>query len=752
MKSAIKVLLVVIVSLTVLAVFSKKTLEKAELTFYDWRLKNSSRDTKPLPFVVIGITQNFGQVVGEPFSRKHYTEILKVLEREGASVIGFDIFFPQITDKTIDREFIEEIRKSQKVVLPVFSPVRTTKREEIFYLADGIRSSAPDFNSAAVSLGHINTLIDSDQVIRRVPAFIKTKDRVYPQISLEIVRIYRGEKGLDNIYPGKKTSPIFKNDGSIYVKTLPPETIERSFIPFEDVLEGRYPKGHFKNKVVLIGQTIVGAKNADLIPTPHGTQFGVIFQAAVLDNALSGNYIYRLKPSFLSVAIVATGIITGLIFLSSGVIGSTFLLIVLSTIFISFSLYLMRNGIFLDTVPFLIMFFSMYLCSLIYSLVNAFKKLFEKESALKVINQVEEEITDILNPSEITGLSGDMSFSGIEVEELIQQTPGFIMRTLLASLGIAAGVFIHILPSKKHQIITLYGDILPEEIEKLVDEYLSEKKDILIKRRVASEKIYNLLFLPVISIPTFKILGIFINKHPSIFSRTPSFSKDDIPIIHILSLQAMLAIQNSRLNLALQGTQKESIFRLSVAIEYRDRETGAHIHRVSAYAELIAKSMGFSSAEAALIRNAMPLHDIGKIAIPDYILLKPGKLTPQERKIIEQHSIIGARMLEGSNSIILKAAESIALYHHERYNGSGYPFHLKGNSIPIYGRIAAIADVLDAMTSQRVYHAAIEMEEVLSLLKREAGSSFDPVMVNSFLERMDEIIRIKNIYRKDVAV
>ncbi|MCM8829492.1 MAG: CHASE2 domain-containing protein [Candidatus Omnitrophica bacterium] len=750
MKAAIKVLVAVIVSLVVLFIFSKKTLEKAELIFYDWRLKNSYSDITSLPFVVIGITQNFEQVVGEPFSRKHFTEILKVLEREGASVIGFDIFFPQITDKTTDREFIEEIKKSQKVVLPVFSPVRISNREVIFYLADEIRSSAHEFNNAALSLGHINTLIDSDQVIRRVPAFIKTKDTVYPQISLEMVRIYKKEREIRSIYPllNDIMSSIFRSDGSIYVRIMPPEVIEKYFIPFEDVLTEKYPPGHFNKKLVLIGQTVVGAKNADLIPTPLGTQFGVIFQAAVLHNALSGNYIHRFKPSFISMGITATGIITGFVFLSSGVIGSSFLLLGLSAVLIFFSLFLMRNGIFLDTIPFLILFFSMYLCSLIYSLVNALKKLFQKEETLKVIHQVEEEITDTLNPSEITGLSGEILFSGIEGEELIKQTPIFTMRTLLASLGIEAGAFIHLLSSKKHQIITLYGDILPEDIEKLVDEYLGEKKNILIKSRVASEKIRNLLFLPVISLPTFKILGIFINKQPSFFSRTQSFSQEDIPLIQTLSLQALLAIQNSRLNLALKETQKETIFRLSVAIEYRDRETGVHIHRVSSYAALIARSIGLSSSEVNLIRNAMPLHDIGKIAIPDHILLKPGKLTPQERSIIEQHPVIGARMLEGSNSLVLKVAESIALYHHERYNGSGYPFHLKGNSIPIYGRIA---DVFDAMTSQRIYKASSDMEDALSLLKREAGSSFDPVMANSFIKCRDEIIRIQEIYREDVV-
>jgi len=753
MRLFIKLVIGLGISLIVLSIFSKQFLEKAELVFYDWRLKNSYREEAPLPFVIVGITERFERIVGEPFSRKHFTEIINLLKKEGASVIGFDIFFPQIIDEKTDRAFIESIRKSGNVVLPVFSPTRLTKRDGVFYLTEDIRSSTQEFNSAARALGHINTLVDADQVIRRVPAFIKTKSLAYPHLSLEMVRIYKGGEEIGDIYPilsvDARRFSCFRNDGSIYVRIMPPEVIEKHFVPFEDVLEGRYPEGYFNKKIVLIGQTIVGAKNADLIPTPLGTQFGVIFQASVLSNALSGHYIYRLKPSFISLGIITTGIITGPIFLSSGVIGSTFLFLALSALFIFFSLSLMRtSNIFLDTMPFLILFFSMYLGFLIYSLVNALKKLFQREATLRAIQDVEKEITDTLNPSEITGLSGDILFSGIEEEALIKQTPTFTMRTLLASLGIEAGAFIHLLPGKKYQVITQYGDILPEEIEKLADEYSRADTPVMIKNRVDSDKIKNLLFLPVISLPTFKILGLFINKHSSLFSRTQSFSKDDIPIIQTLSLQAILAVQNARLNIALKETQMESIFRLSVAIEYRDRETGIHIHRVSAYAALIAKDIGLSSSEVELIRSAMPLHDIGKIAIPDNILLKPGKLTPEERAIIEQHPVIGARMLEGSNSLILKAAESIALYHHERYDGSGYPFHLKGTSIPIYGRIAAIADVFDAMTSKRVYKAPSEIEESLSLLRKEAGISFDPAMVKGFVESRDEILRIQEIYRE----
>lgn len=747
MKYIIKVCVALCITIIVSFFFSKNTFEKIELSFYDWRLKNSYTEEKiSLPFAVIGITSDFENVVGEVFSRKHYTQLIRILEREGVSSIGFDIYFPQITDEKIDLELIETIRKSKKVVLPVFSPSRILKRDGPFYIVDEIRSSAPEFNSAAISSGHINTLPDVDQVIRRVPVYIKTEKHIYPQLSIEMVNVARGKS---NLYPPFSSIPsIFRKDGSLYIRLLSPLQVEKYFIPFEDVLKGKYPENYFKKKVVLIGQTIVGAKNADLIPTPLGTQFGVIFQAAVLHNTLAGSYIKRLEPSVINTGLLTAGILTCPLFLSGSIIGSTLLLFGLGAAFIYLSLFLMRHNIFLDTIPFLILFGGLYISSLVYSLVEVIKKLLEKEETLKSIQKVEKEITDTLSPSEITGLSGETLFSGIGETELIRKTPDFTMRTLLTSLGIEAGVLINLISKKKYQIIAKDGEISQKEIEMLLEKFTPGERPVLLKGDTGSERIKSLLILPVLSFPTFKIIGIFINKHPSLFSKTPYFSMDDLPVINTLSLQAILAIQNAKLNLALRDTQKETIFRLSVAIEYRDRETGIHINRVSEYAALIAKNIGLSEYEVELIRSAMPLHDIGKIAIPDHILLKPGKLTPEEREIIQQHPIIGAKMLEGSNSLILRAAESIALYHHERYNGSGYPFHLKGTGIPIYGRIAAIADVFDAMTSKRVYKDPAEFEEAISLLEKEAGEGFDPLMVEAFLKRKDEILRIQEMYQE----
>jgi putative two-component system response regulator len=147
----------------------------------------------------------------------------------------------------------------------------------------------------------------------------------------------------------------------------------------------------------------------------------------------------------------------------------------------------------------------------------------------------------------------------------------------------------------------------------------------------------------------------------------------------------------------------DTIFRLPRAAEYKDEETGAHIHRMSNYAAIVARKLGLNEEATETIRYAAPMHDVGKIGIPEHILLKPGKLGPNEWEIMKQHTIIGAQILEGSDAESIKQAEVIALTHHEKWDGSGYPKGLRGSEIPLVGRIAAIADVFDALTTRRPY-------------------------------------------------
>ena len=183
----------------------------------------------------------------------------------------------------------------------------------------------------------------------------------------------------------------------------------------------------------------------------------------------------------------------------------------------------------------------------------------------------------------------------------------------------------------------------------------------------------------------------------------------------------------------LQEANIEILERLAIAAEYRDDETGQHVRRVSEMSVLLASALGVHDRDLDLIRRASQLHDVGKIGIPDDIL-KPGKLTPAEFEVIKTHTTIGARILSGAHSDLVRMASSIAYTHHERWDGQGYPLHLSGDTIPLESRIVAVADVFDALTHRRLYKEAWPVEEWFGEIKRQSGSRFDPTVVEAFFE------------------
>ncbi len=184
----------------------------------------------------------------------------------------------------------------------------------------------------------------------------------------------------------------------------------------------------------------------------------------------------------------------------------------------------------------------------------------------------------------------------------------------------------------------------------------------------------------------------------------------------------------------LEIAQAETVQRLSMAVEFRDEDTGAHIERIGRFSVLLAEHIGMDAEFCARLRHAAPLHDVGKVAIPDAILLKPGPLTPEERAIVETHAEEGHRLVRGSSSSILDMAATIALSHQEKWDGTGYPRGLKGEAIPIEGRIVAVADVFDALTSDRVYRKAFAVEEAVQMMREQRGRHFDPVLLDAFME------------------
>jgi putative two-component system response regulator len=212
---------------------------------------------------------------------------------------------------------------------------------------------------------------------------------------------------------------------------------------------------------------------------------------------------------------------------------------------------------------------------------------------------------------------------------------------------------------------------------------------------------------------------------------------------------AWLAEEVKKATAEILARERDTIIRLSKAADSRDPETGAHILRMAHFSKHIAKRLGMSEEDQDMLLEAAPMHDIGKVGIPDNILLKQGRLDVAEFEIMKRHSILGYEILNGSHSVMLQVAAQIALYHHEKFDGSGYPTGLVGEAIPIFARICAVADVFDALTSVRPYKKAWEDDRAIALLREGAGSHFDPACVEAFLSDWDNVMAIRNQFKDD---
>ncbi len=203
-------------------------------------------------------------------------------------------------------------------------------------------------------------------------------------------------------------------------------------------------------------------------------------------------------------------------------------------------------------------------------------------------------------------------------------------------------------------------------------------------------------------------------------------------------------IEITNLNHEIENTQKEVVFTMGSIGESRSKETGNHVKRVAEYSQLLAMYYGLDEKEAEMLKQASPMHDIGKVAIPDAVLNKPGRFDEAERKIMDTHAALGYEMLKHSNRALLKTAAIVAYEHHEKWDGTGYPRGLSGENIHIYGRITALADVFDALGSDRCYKKAWDDEKIFNLFKEERAKHFDPKLIDIFFEHLDEFLKIRD--------
>lgn len=279
--------------------------------------------------------------------------------------------------------------------------------------------------------------------------------------------------------------------------------------------------------------------------------------------------------------------------------------------------------------------------------------------------------------------------------------------------------------------------------QNIVDANIEKELDPLVRRNIelALRNKQNLFIDDA-------FVGYFQTKNGSknilYISGVKNLPEDDISLIDIFCNNVAIAYENIYLNMDLIDTQKEMLLKIGDVIETRSKETANHVHRVAEFSYLIACGAGIPINDAILLRHASPMHDIGKVGIPDTILMKPEKLTSEEHDIIKQHTLIGYNILNTTNRSIVRAAAIIAHEHHERWDGLGYPQGLKENQIHIFGRITAIADVFDALMHKREYKEAWDSERVFNLFREERGKQFDPFLVDIFFKKAENILKINN--------
>ncbi|MFP4491078.1 MAG: HD domain-containing phosphohydrolase [Spirochaetaceae bacterium] len=274
------------------------------------------------------------------------------------------------------------------------------------------------------------------------------------------------------------------------------------------------------------------------------------------------------------------------------------------------------------------------------------------------------------------------------------------------------------------------------------DAYNDERFDKNVDKRTGYHT-RNILALPIRN-SSGEIIGVYqaINK----MTETAKFTKDDREHLMLAASYTGRQLESVLLQEEIQNTQKEIIFTLSETGEMRSKETGNHVKRVAEFSKELAQAYGLDRDAVELLRNASPMHDIGKIAIPDAILLKDGPLTDEERDTMKTHTQLGYDMLCHSERELLKAAALVALSHHERWDGKGYPNGIKGEDIHIFGRITAIADVFDALSCERVYKEAWPREKVEGVLRQDRGTAFDPDLIDVYFSIADTLWRVREEY------
>lgn len=795
-----------------------KPLQTVDLRVGDALHKMFAAETGPEnvpPICVVGVTTRDIETYGQmPWPRDRHAQLIERLDELGASVIAFDVFFPDPTPE--DQSLVEACRSSNKVILPrwgIFAetadpypgdmqasalqpdtgpssrPVQA--RDSVFRRP--LRRTVAELSDAARAQGHINVFYDRDLVARRAPAAVGPpgEKKYYLPLGVVAALVRRGldpERSVilyDKIVCGPMRIPL-DDAGCMLInyRALPDWVDARTadvreiesqvpwlqthneraalrFFTYRDVLDGRVAPDDIEGAVVLVGHCVWGSRE-DVHVTPYGSQFGVFVQAMLLHTALADGFLDVVSPWWILLAMLTLSVLLGSVCFRLRYHGSTYVIvaggsiIVLLGIFMTLAVVglLRRNGLVVDTTPFVLAIGLNLLAGMASSTAQVTEEAERTNRAIELLLAAgEKQMSDwFMGEPESESESAIPGASQIALStSLAMRSPEIVAETFWQTVpceGCMVFVPKHDNPDVFDRVIMrgfdrsgLHAQIRPLA-ERWAREAIAAERPAVCSRydpdwpyRESVPRLRNMLAVPVIVHREPLAAVLLFNKRYTPQSPEKEFGNDILQLVGGLCYQAGALLENAH-RYELEHDMFDGFARsMAKAIDVRDRYTHGHSERVAQLSGGIAHEMGLTESEQEIVRQAATLHDVGKIGVDNGILNKPGKLSEAEFAAIRSHAAKGYEILRGAPSFepLLPGIR----HHHERLDGAGYPDGLAGDAIPLIARIIAVADAYDAMTSDRIYRAALDGATARRELQAGAGTQFDPQVVKALMRHLD---------------
>jgi len=708
-----------------------------------------ARAAPPCPnVVVVGIDDaslsRFGQL---PWPRRRYAQAIRALSAAGAESIALDMWFPESDDPIADDVLREAAQQAGNVYVGLCFAEEKPRVK--------VTRSNSRLVQGAIREAHVNVIADSDGQVRRVPWEKHTLAERFLFMPVALAARHFGVKAEEvraegNVLRiGKVRIPLeTQPDGSgAFLVDLPDTSayFEKNYISFQNLVNGLFKPEQVRGKIVLIGQVIVGGGYADTWETARGRKFGVVLLSEITQQLLDGRSLIPAPKAWTFLLVLMLALSGAFLFYPRhAVLGLAAHLTLLAFIWAFFFFGMVWYGRVLEPAPLTAAVVGSLAVGMVRSLRRAGHELVQDARAMEILRQLSETLISSSGlPSIVTGKRPDVSQSFV----LPGQTPQVLLQTIAQAVGARQGaLFISREPGPGlTRIAALAGDgPLPTTgFADRVNQRLFQGGGAFASSDPARDLAFGAAPVPntLLAMPLSfdgKVLGAvhLYGKHATEASSGERFTPADLRLVAIMAQQTMVGLENASLYEGMRGIFMSATLALANAVDAKDPYTRGHSERVLNYSEQLARAMNLPPQDVESVKMAAVLHDIGKIAIPDKILHKPGRLTLEELDVVRTHPARGEAILAPLEE--LRPLRPGIRHHHERFDGKGYPDQLAGHAIPLHARIICVADSFDAMTSKRYYHKAKSLEEGLEEIARCSGTQFDPQLAEYFIKALSK--------------